>query len=157
MSDNGHHPVKSSLTLAAADNIIDGALATARAENMMPLAVAVLDSGGHLVAYKREDGASILRFEIATGKAYGALGMGQSSRAVGDRLKERLAFQGAIAAASDGRFVPVPGGALILNNSQEAIGAVGISGDNSDADERAALAGIRAAGLVPAPSEPTSD
>jgi uncharacterized protein GlcG (DUF336 family) len=111
----------------------------------------VLDAGGHLIALKREDGSGILRPQIALGKAWGALGMGVSSRTLSKRLAERTAFQGALAAASDGRFVAVPGGVLVRSAGGEVIGAVGISGDTSDKDEYAAIAGVRAAGLQPDP------
>ena len=88
-------PIHSSLTLDAAARIVDEAIATRRKEGLMPLAVAVLDSGGNLVAYKREDGSGVLRFDIAFGKAWAALGMGMSTRLIRDRLGQRPAFQGA--------------------------------------------------------------
>ena len=97
------------LPLATADKIADVTLATGRAAGMLPLTVVVLDAGGHVVVQKREDGSGILRAEIARGKAYAALGMGVGSRILRDRLKERIAFQATVAAASDGSFVPVPG------------------------------------------------
>jgi uncharacterized protein GlcG (DUF336 family) len=149
--------LKSDLPLAAADRIIERALEAARAAGMAPLTVAVLDAGGHLVALQREDGAGILRPEIATGKAWAALGMGESSRALGSRLRERVAFQGALAAASGGRFVAVPGGVLIRDATGNVIGAVGISGDTSEKDEYCAIEGIRAAGLIPEPADPDPD
>jgi uncharacterized protein GlcG (DUF336 family) len=139
------------LPLATADKIADVTLATGRAAGMLPLTVVVLDAGGHVVVQKREDGSGILRAEIARGKAYAALGMGVGSRILRDRLKERIAFQAAVAAASDGRFVPVPGGVLILNAAGAVIGAVGVSGDASDRDEHAACEGIKAAGLASHP------
>ena len=147
-------PVASSLSLSDAALIVDEALAAARAEAMLPLAVAVLDAGGHLVAFKREDGCGVLRFDIARGKAWGAIGMGVSGRLLRERLGDRPAFQNALAAASDGRFVPVPGGVLIRDAGGQIIGAVGISGDTSDRDEYCAILGIRAAGLSPDPEEP---
>ena len=146
--------VASTLTLAQADQIAARALELGRQEKMQPLVVAVLDSGGHLVAFKRGDGAGVLRFDIAFGKAYGALGMGISSRAIRDRLAQRPAFQGAVAAASDGRFIPVPGGVLIVDPAGAAIGSVGISGDSSEKDEYCAITAIRAAGLAADPPEP---
>ena len=151
------HPVGSSLGLAAAARIIDAALAERAANGLLPLAVAVLDSGGNLVAFKREDGCGVLRFDIAFGKAWAALGMGMSTRMIRDRMKERPAFQGALAAASGGRFIPVPGGVLVLDGSRTAIGAVGISGDASDKDEYCAIAGIRAAGFASEPAAPSAD
>jgi len=149
--------LKTNLGLAAASVIVDAALAAARVENMLPMTVAVLDGGGHLVALKREDGSGILRVEIATGKAWGALGMGISSRLIRDRLSSRPVFQAALAAASDGRFVPVPGGVLIRDTAGPVIGAVGISGDSSEKDEYCAIEGIRAAGLQADPAEPEPD
>ena len=154
MSDHTLFPVQSSLTLAQADAMIAGALAAARAADLLPLTVAVLDSGGQLVAYKREDGCGVLRFDIALGKAWGALGMGISSRTLRDRLANRPAFQGALAAAADGRFVPVPGGVLAIGAQGHAIGAIGISGDASDRDEYAAIMGVQAAGLASHPAAP---
>lgn len=149
--------VKSSLSLAAAATIVDEALAARAAEGLLPLAVAVLDSGGNLVAFKREDGCGVLRFDVAFGKAWAALGMGMSTRLIRDRLAARPVFQGALAAASDGRFVPVPGGVLILDAHGAAIGAVGVSGDASDRDEYCAIAGIRAAGLGSEPAMPNPE
>ena len=136
-----------SITLAQASEIVDSALAHGRDSGYRPLTVAVLDAGGHLVAFKREDESSILRFEIATGKAWGALGMGVASRKLGDVAAERPVFMNAIIAASGGRLVPVPGGVLIHNADGQIVGAVGISGDTSDRDEECAIAGIDAAGL----------
>lgn len=149
--------VHTSLTLAAAARIIDAALAERVAHGLLPLAVAVLDAGGNLVAFKREDGCGVLRFDIAFGKAWGALGMGMSTRLIRDRLKERPAFQGALAAAAAGRFIPVPGGVLVLDAAGTAIGAVGVSGDASDKDEYCAIAGILAAGLGCEPAAPSAD
>ena len=150
-------PVHSSLLLEMAEIIIDAALAARRKESLMPLVVAVLDSGGNLVAYKREDGSGVLRFDIAFGKAWACLGMGMSTRLIRDRLAQRPAFQGALASVSGGRFIPVPGGVLILDKKGTAIGAVGISGDASDKDEYCAIEGIRAAGLGSEPAEPNPE
>ncbi|MGI9524805.1 MAG: GlcG/HbpS family heme-binding protein [Hyphomicrobiaceae bacterium] len=146
--------VASSMCLADAEAIAAGALRAARDEELLPLTVAVLDAGGQLIVFKREDGCGIVRGDIAIGKASAALGMGSSGRVLRDRLKDRIAFQAAIAAASDGRFVAVPGGVLIRNNEGLAIGAIGISGDASDRDEYAAIAGIQAAGFLSYPAEP---
>ena len=99
----------------------------------------MLDAGGNLVSFRREDGCGVLRFDIALGKAWGALGMGMATRQIRDRLANRPTFQGALAAASGGRFIPTPGGVLILNAQHIAIGAVGISGDASDKDEFCAI------------------
>ncbi len=134
------------VTLAQATTIIDRALAKAREMNIRPLCVAVLDDGGNLIALKREDGASLLRPQIAIGKAWGAIGMGESSRSLAARLKERPAFLGALSDMSGGKVVPVPGGVLIMKENV-VIGAAGASGGSSDEDEACVLAGIRHAGL----------
>ncbi|MCC6889743.1 MAG: heme-binding protein [Hyphomicrobiales bacterium] len=136
-----------SLTLAQASIIVDVALMTARDSNFQPLSVAVLDPGGHLVAFKREDKSGILRFDIAFGKAWGALGMGFGSRTLAERTTRQAQFFTMLAAASGGRMICSPGGVLIRNSEGELIGAVGISGDSADNDERCAVAGIEAAGL----------
>src|SRR5215212_5248609 len=115
--------------------------------NLAPLTVAVLDAGGHMVAFKREDKSGILRYDIAYGKAWGALGMGFGSRELGDRAAKNPVFLGVLATVSQGRLVPVPGGVLIKDGSGAVLGAVGISGDTSDKDEVCAVAGIEAAGL----------
>ena len=111
------------------------------------MTVAVLDSGGHLVAFKREDRSGLLRYDIAFGKAWGALGMGFGSRELAERSQKMPGFFGALAAASGGRLIPVPGGVLIKNAAGEVVGAVGISGDTADKDEACAVAGIEAAGM----------
>lgn len=135
------------LTLAQASTIVDVALETGRAANFAPLSVAVLDAGGHLVAFKREDKSGILRFDIAFGKAWAALGMGFGGRTLAGRAPRSQLFFTALAAASGGRFVPVVGGILIRDGAGDLVGAVGISGDTSDNDEACAVAGIQAAGL----------
>jgi len=145
--------LKPTLPLAAGTKIVDEALRFGREESMHPLTVVVLDAGGRIIAVKSEDGSGILRFDIALGKAWGALGMGISSRQIRDRLSARPAFQNALAAASDGRFVPVPGGVLIEDQDGYTIGAVGISGDTSEKDEYCAVGGIHAAGLKSNPAE----
>ncbi|HEX9145858.1 MAG TPA: heme-binding protein [Candidatus Binatia bacterium] len=134
------------LTLAKATIIVDRALAKAREMKIRPLCVAVLDDGGHLKALMRDDGASILRPQIAIGKAWGAIGMGESSRSLADRLKERPAFLGALSDMSGGKVVPVAGGVLILDGNA-IIGAAGASGGTADEDEACVVAGIQAAGL----------
>lgn len=146
-----------SLPLEAANTIIAEALRRGRAAKLLPLTVVVLDAGGKLVAMQSEDGSGLVRFDIAFGKAWGALGMGISSRLIRDRLSERPAFQNAIAAASEGRFIPVPGGVLVENPEGVTLGAVGISGDTSDKDEYCAIEAIKAAGLVSEPAEPDPD
>ena len=136
-----------SITLAQASIVVDAAIGKARELECAPLAVAVTDAGGHLVTFKREDRAGILRFDIAYGKAWGALGMGFGTRELASRAASNPAFLTALAAVSGGRIVPSPGGVLVLNG-QEVIGAVGVSGDTGDRDEECALAGIIAAGLA---------
>lgn len=157
MSDHGLAPVASSLNLEQAQAISNAARAAAREADLLPLTIAVLDAGGQLVHFLREDGCGTVRMEIAVGKAAAALGMGMATREIRDRLKERIAFQGAIATAADGRFIPVPGGVLILDAAGQAIGAVGISGDASDRDEYAAIAGIQTAGLASRPAAPAEN
>ena len=136
-----------SIKLAQASTIVDVALQKGRELSLRPLVVAVLDAGGHLVAYKREDKSAILRFEIAYGKAYGALGMGFGSRGLYERAQKAPMFITTLTAASQGRVMAAPGGVLIQDQNGDRIGAVGISGDTSDNDEACAVAGILAAGL----------
>ena len=136
------------LTLAQADTLVREALGNGRELGLRPLTVAVLDDGGNLKAFAREDGpGAALRPQVAIGKAFGAVGMGLSSRALGERALERPHFGVALVGASAGRLVPVPGGVLI-KDGDEVAGAVGVSGDSSDNDEIAAVAGIEAAGLA---------
>lgn len=139
------------LKLAQANAIIDAAIAEGRKRNFALLAVAVLDPGGHPIAFKREDGASFLRFELAHGKAWGALAMGFGSRELAERAAKQPAFIGALSAVTQGRMVPSPGGVLVTSAQGELLGAVGISGDTGDNDEICALAGIAAAGLTAIP------
>ena len=144
------------LTLAQASTIVDVALKTGRDNKFAPLSVAVLDAGGHLVAFKREDKSGILRFDIAFGKAWGALGMGLGSRTLAGRAPKQPAFFTALSATSGGRLIPAPSGVLIRDKDGDVVGAVGISGDTSDNDEKCAIAGIAAAGLTADPGkEPT--
>jgi uncharacterized protein GlcG (DUF336 family) len=143
-----------SLTLQQATTIVETALRTGRETNCAPLAVAVLDAGGHLKAFAREDGAGIVRPQIAVGKAWGALGMGLGSRTLARRVAEQpqqQAFFAALNAMSGGRVVPAAGGVLIRDGAGAVLGAVGISGDVSDKDEACALAGVAAARLVADP------
>jgi uncharacterized protein GlcG (DUF336 family) len=138
----------SALTLAQASLIVDKALEHGRQMKFKPLSVAVLDAGGHLVAFKREDRSGILRPQIAFGKAWGTLGMGFGGREFARRAASGGAvFLQALMAASGGRIVPAPGGVLIRDGGGAIVGAVGISGDTSDKDEICAVAGIEAAGL----------
>ena len=135
------------LTLAQSSTIVDAALKKGRETNCAPLTVAVLDAGGHLVAFKREDRSGILRFDIAFGKAWGALGMGFGSRTLFERSANTPMFFTALSVASGGRLVPNPGGVLVKDAGGDILGAVGISGDTSDKDEACAIAGIETAGL----------
>lgn len=137
----------SGITLVQASTIIDVGLQKGRELKLKPLVIAVLDAGGHLVAYKREDRSPILRFQIASGKAYGALGMGMGSRGLFERSQKNPMFVQMLGQLSGGRVMGVPGGVLILDANGDTVGAVGVSGDTSDNDEIAALAGIEAAGL----------
>jgi uncharacterized protein GlcG (DUF336 family) len=142
------------LTLASAQQIVSAALAHARTKNFKPLAVAVLDARGALKAYAAEDKTSLRRFDIARGKAYGAIAMGIGSRTLGKMAAERPHFVAAVGNAIGGTLIPVAGGVLIKTADGELVGAVGISGDTSDNDEAAATAGIVATGFR---ADPGSD
>lgn len=133
-------------TLADADRIIAIAFEKAAELDLKPIGAAVLDPGGHLVAFQRQDGASILRFEIAFGKAYGALAIGVGSRAVARMAVERPHLALGLSGVSGGKIVPLPGGVLILRNG-EIIGAVGVTGDTSDNDELCAVSGVESIGF----------
>lgn len=135
------------LTLANAEKMIDAAFAKGRELELKPLSVVVLDPGGHPIAFKRDDGASLMRFEIATGKAAGALALGVSSRTIGDMAGERPTFVAALASAASPAIVPAAGGVIIVDGDGHHLGAIGVTGDTSDNDEVCALAGIAAAGL----------
>ena len=139
------------LKLSQATAMIDAAIAEGRKKNFSLLAVAVLDAGGHVIAFKREDGASFLRFELAYGKAWGAVGMGFGSRELAERAGKQPSFIGALAAVTQGRMVPSPGGVLVVGDDAEVLGAIGISGDTGDNDEVCAIAGIKAVGLSAIP------
>jgi len=146
----------SRLTLDQASTIVDAALEKGHELRLHPLTVAVLDSGGQLKALKREDGSSLLRPEIAMGKAWGTLGMGFGGREFARRVAANPAFIQALTVASGGRIVPAPGGVLIrAAPGGEIIGAVGISGDVSEKDEICAVHGIAAASLTPDTGDPS--
>ena len=138
------------ITLEQARAVIAGTLAAGHEKGFNPLTVVVLDAGGHVTAVEREDGSSTKRFEIAHGKAHGAIAFGWGSRRTMGRAEDFAPFVTGVAVAI-GALVPVPGGVLIRTADGELLGAVGVSGDNSDNDETAALAGIEAAGLVGQP------
>jgi uncharacterized protein GlcG (DUF336 family) len=135
------------ISLDQAQTIVAGALKEGRSLGLKPLSVVVLDAGGHMVAFAREDNSSNLRPQIATAKASGALALGVSSRTIGDMAIERPTFINAAAGLNPAGIVPAAGGVLVRNAAGELIGAVGVTGDASDNDEAAALAGISAAGL----------
>jgi uncharacterized protein GlcG (DUF336 family) len=138
------------ITLEQAIQIASGTLARGREQQAKPLTVVVLDTGGHVVVTLREDHSGILRVQIATGKAWGALGMGVSSRELARRAANNPPFAAAMSAASEGRMIPVPGGVLIRRDG-DIIGAVGVSGDTSEVDEACAIGAVLAAGLEPEP------
>jgi uncharacterized protein GlcG (DUF336 family) len=138
----------SSLTLAQANQIITAALAKSREAGYKPMGIAVLDEGGALKAFAREDGASMFRYDVALGKAWGAVGMGVSSRALAVRAKEVPNFFVALAATAHGKFLPQPGAVVIKDATGQVIGAVGASGGTGDEDEAICIAGVEAAGLL---------
>lgn len=140
-----------SITLEQARTIISAALAKGAELKLKPLAVCVLDAGGHLKAFEREDGSANLRFQIAHGKANGALGLGIGSRSLMARAEAQAYFVLAANGAFDGGLVPVPGGVLVKSADGDILGAVGITGDTSDNDETCAIAGIDAVGLIADP------
>lgn len=141
----------SAISLDQARTIVTAALGHAHAHNFQKLAIAVLDTRGAIKMFAAEDGTSLKRGEIAQGKASGALAMGMGSRALFNRAQQQPFFIAAVTHAVGGSMIPVPGGVLIKDAAGTLLGAVGISGDTSDNDEAAALAGIAAAGLVADP------
>ena len=138
----------SKLTLKQANTIIEKALERARQAKIKPLAVVVLDESGHLKAAQREDAASMFRIDIATGKAWAAVGMGASSRALAARAKDNPNFFVTLAATAGGRFLPQTGAVLIRDAAGELLGAAGASGGTGEEDEAACKFGIEHAGLV---------
>ena len=136
------------LTLDQANQIIQGARAAARAANYKPMGIAVLDSSGQLMAFGREDGASMFRFDIARAKAWGAVGMGSSSRVLAERAKDNPNFFVSLAATAEGKFLPQPGAVLIKDASGHVLGSVGASGGTGDEDEIICKAGVNACGLM---------
>jgi uncharacterized protein GlcG (DUF336 family) len=143
-----------SVSLEAASIIVEQALAKGRAMKFHPLAVAVLDPRGCLKAYKAEDGTSLMRFDIAFGKAWGALGMGFGNRELVRRSDDAGLFFNSLQVLAGGKIVPARGGVLIRNDTGQVVGAVGVSGDVSDNDEICAIQGITAAGLKPDTGDP---
>jgi len=136
------------LTLAQAQQIMAGALAHSKTAGYKPMGIVVLDEAGHLKAFAREDGASMFRFEVAQAKAWGAVGMGVSSRTLGQRAKDNPNFFVSLAATAGGKFLPQTGAVLIRNAAGETLGAVGASGGTGDEDEAICIAGVVSAGLV---------
>lgn len=137
-----------SIDLDAARRVIADIRAAARERDLQPITVVVLDAGGHVVAAEREDGSSTRRFDIAFGKAHGAISLGLGSRALMARAETQPYFIAAVTSAVGGALIPVPGGVLVRGADGSLLGAVGVTGDSSDNDEAAAVAGIEAAGLV---------
>ncbi|QDC01486.1 heme-binding protein [Mesorhizobium sp. 8] len=139
------------LTLAAAKTIIDAAFAKGEELELRPLGVSVLDAGGHLVAFQRQDGASFLRPQMSAGKAYGAVAIGMGGRRLEAFAKDRPHLMAGISDVSGSKILSVVGGVLIRDGAGTILGAVGISGDSSENDEAAAIAGIEAAGFTADP------
>ena len=137
------------LTLDTASQIVDKALEKGKEMGFEPLTVVVLDSGGQMRVLKREDNSSLLRPEIAMGKAWGVLGMGFGGRELARRAAHVPAFFGALYDMSGGRMVPVAGGVLIRSDEGDILGSVGVTGDNSENDEMCAVHGIKSVGLKP--------
>ena len=140
-----------SIGLETAKSITAGVRAAAKEYGLKPLTVVVLDAGGHVVSVEREDGSANNRFEIAFGKAYGALALGMGSRSLMARAEQQPYFITSAAAAIGGRLIPVPGGVLVKDEAGTVVGCVGVSGDTSDNDELAAISGIKSASLLPQP------
>ena len=136
------------ITLAQANRIIEAALEHSRAKGYQPMGVVVLDESGNLKAAQREDGASMFRIDIATGKAWGAVGMGQSSRQLAERAKDNPNFFLSLASTAKGRFLPQPGAVVVKDAQGRVIGAVGASGGTGDQDEEICAHGVRAVGLA---------
>jgi len=136
------------ISLRKARTIIRKALEKGREMNLKPLSVVVLDAGGHPIAFEREDGASPGRFKIAEGKAYGAVMLGLGGQAQMARAEAQAYFMAAVNGVYDGKVIPVPGGVLVKDKKGTVLGAVGVTGDSSDNDAIAALAGIEAAALA---------
>jgi uncharacterized protein GlcG (DUF336 family) len=137
----------STLTLAQANKIIEVALSTAHANGCKPMAVVVLDAAGHVRSVQREDGASMFRVDVATGKAWAAVGMGAASRALHERAKQNPIFFGGLAATAQGKFLAQTGAVVIKNAAGEILGAAGASGGSGDEDEAICIAGVQAAGF----------
>ena len=136
------------MTLEQANLIVHEALGEARKMGIPPVTVVVVDSAGNLKCMQREDGASMFRFEVATGKAWASVGMGASSRVLAARAKDNPNFFVALAATAGGKFLPQPGGVLIRDGAGQIVGAAGASGGTGEEDEAVCAHGIRRAGLT---------
>jgi len=135
------------ISLEQANAIIEGAFAHARQHNLRPLSIIVLDAGGRVKAFQKQDGSALLRFEIAYGKAFASLGLGRSSKLVLQKYREKPKFMDNLEQLSDGPLFLEGGGQLVLDEFGEVVGAVGITGDSNEMDDECAFAGIRAAGF----------
>lgn len=136
------------ITLEQANAVVGAALAKGAAMGLKPLSVAVLDAGGHWIAFQRQDGGSMLRPQIAAAKASGALALGVSSRKIAEMAAERPSFVASLGPISPGGVVPAAGGVIVVDDDGRPVGAIGVTGDTSDNDEICALAGIASAGLT---------
>ena len=137
------------ISLAEANTIIEGTFASAAKRKAYALAAIVLDAGGRVKAFQKQDGASLMRFEIAYGKAFGALALNRSSRQVLAKAKEKPAFMQSLAELADGPLFLEAGGQLIRDPSGEIVGALGVTGDVNEVDDLCAMDGIRSAGFLP--------
>ncbi len=137
----------STLTLAQANQIIASALARSAELGYRPMTVVVVDDAGHVKAVQRQDGASMFRVDIATGKAWAAVGMGASSRVLAQRAKDNPNFFTTLAATAQGKFLPQTGAVLIQDAEGRILGAAGASGGTGDEDEEICIHGVQAAGL----------
>ncbi|MSQ50786.1 MAG: heme-binding protein [Betaproteobacteria bacterium] len=136
-----------SITLAEANKIINGTFVSAKKRKSHALAAIVLDSGGRVKAFQKQDGASLMRFEIAYGKAFAALSLNRSSRQVLQKHREKPYFMANLEALSDGPLFLEGGGQLIRDKSDEIVGALGVTGDVNEVDDLCAIDGIHAGGF----------
>ena len=136
------------ITLAKAEQIIDAIFEKAEADGNKPMAVAVVDQGSHVIAFKKQDDSSMLRFEMAHGKCYASLALGRSSSLVRYRAEERPMFMDYLYRSSDGKIFAEDGGMLVRDSNGDLLGAVGVTGERPERDEELALHGIHAAGYL---------
>lgn len=139
----------SRITLQQANTIIEQAFAKAKEMKVKPLAVVVLDDSGNLVSAQRQDHATMFRCDVALGKAWAAVAMSSSSRALAVRAKENPNFLITLAATAQGKFLPQPGAVLIRDAAGNIVGAAGASGGTGDEDEACCAYGAEQAGLKP--------